>query len=154
MSRINRKVEYSLMALQFMSEKPQGQLSSAKEVAEVTGSPFDATARVMQILAQKGILKSEQGSRGGYHLIRDLASISYYDLMESILGPMAIVKCIADPKACEIDATCRIKAPLIKLNDRLANFYRSITIAELLNCGCDSNVDNDSGNSAKVQELR
>ncbi|MCB0420463.1 MAG: Rrf2 family transcriptional regulator [Bdellovibrionales bacterium] len=153
MSRINRKVEYSLMALQFISEKPLGQLASAKEVAEITGSPFDATARVMQILAQKGILKSEQGSRGGYLLVRDLATVSYHELMECILGPTAIVKCINDKHACEIDATCRIKAPLFKLNDRLVSFYKGISIKELLDT--ESSVPKSGESNSKIaQELR
>lgn len=53
MNKLNRKVEYALMALKFMSSKVPGELTSTKEVVESTGCPFDATARVMQQMAQK-----------------------------------------------------------------------------------------------------
>jgi Rrf2 family transcriptional regulator, nitric oxide-sensitive transcriptional repressor len=56
MNRLNRKVEYALMALKVMAQKRAGELTSAKEVVEKTGCPFDATARVLQQMAQKGIL--------------------------------------------------------------------------------------------------
>ena len=44
MHKVNRKIEYALMALKFMSGKMPGQLTQVKEICEKTGSPFDATA--------------------------------------------------------------------------------------------------------------
>jgi Rrf2 family protein len=133
MNKVNRKVEYALMAIQFMSNKFAGELSSVKEVCESTGAPFDATARVMQLLAQKGILKSEQGARGGYLLVQDLSKVNYYDFLETIVGPMAVAKCLGvDHGSCELGSRCTIKAPLIRLNQRLIEFYQGITMRDLL----------------------
>ncbi|MEK6554068.1 MAG: Rrf2 family transcriptional regulator, partial [Bdellovibrionota bacterium] len=68
MNKMNRKVEYALMALKFMSSKEAGQLTSVKEICQSTGAPFDATSRVMQLMAQKKILKAEMGAQGGYQI--------------------------------------------------------------------------------------
>jgi hypothetical protein len=43
MNKMNRKVEYALMALKFMSQINAGQLTSVKEICQSTGAPFDAT---------------------------------------------------------------------------------------------------------------
>lgn len=132
MNRLNRKVEYALMALRYMCGKVPGELTTAKEVVEATGCPFDATARVMQLMAQKGILKSEQGSHGGYTIVRDLSKTSFYDLVEMILGPLGIVKCVHAFNNCDMEGTCNIRSPIAELNARLIDFYKDLTILEIL----------------------
>ena len=68
------------MALKIMAEKRADELTSAKDVVDSTGSPFDATARVLQLMAQHGILRSEHGAHGGYSLVRDLTNVSLHEL--------------------------------------------------------------------------
>jgi Rrf2 family transcriptional regulator, nitric oxide-sensitive transcriptional repressor len=134
MNRINRKVEYALMALKFMSQKYAGQLTSAKEICQSTGIPFDATSKVMQLMAQKGILKSEQGAHGGYLIARDLTKVSFYDVAETILGPVEVVRCASASKeaSCEFLNKCNVQSPLQNLNSRVVGFYQTVTVAELL----------------------
>ena len=133
MNKINRKLEYALMALKHMSQKIPGELTSAKEVSDSFHTPFDATARVMQQMAQKehGLLRAEYGANGGYQISKDLARVSVLDLIEMIEGPTALVKCVGD-KACDIQGTCNISSPLQNLNDRLNGFYESLSLKELL----------------------
>lgn len=132
MNRLNRKVEYALMALKVMAQKRQGELTSAKEVVEQTGCPFDATARVLQQMGQKGILRSEQGAYGGYVVIRDLSKVSIFELMETILGPMAVAKCLQGDAGCDLKSKCNIVSPVNVLNRRLMEFYQSLSVGELL----------------------
>lgn len=132
MTKINRKIEYSLMALRIMMQKRPGELTSAKEVSEITGAPFDATSKVMQILSQKGILKSEQGIRGGYQIVKDLKEVSFFDLNELILGPMAVVKCVKSEEPCDLISTCNIQSPLAELDSKLKSFYKNLSLDELL----------------------
>lgn len=132
MNRINRKVEYALMALKLMSRKFAGQLTTVKEVCQATGIPFDATSRVMQRMAQKGILKSEHGAHGGYMIARDLAKVSFYDVAETILGPVEVVRCVSGHGDCEFSDKCNVQSPLQNLNARLVDFYQTVTVAELL----------------------
>ena len=134
MNRLNRKVEYALMGLKIMAQKRPGELTSAKEIVELTGSPFDATARVLQQMAQKGISRSEQGAHGGYVLIRDLAKVSLYELMELILGPLTVAKCVGDDSvsSCDLKHKCNISSPVNLLNRKLGEFYQNLSISELL----------------------
>lgn len=130
MTKLNRKLEYALMALKLMAHKRQGELTTAKEVVEAVGCPFDATARVMQMMCQHGILKSEHGAHGGYLLVRDLAKVSIFDLMEIILGPRAAAKCLQG--ACDLEASCNIMSPVTVLNRKQQEFFRGISVGELL----------------------
>lgn len=130
--RMNRKLEYALMALKYMSGKIPGELTSAKEVVAETGVPFDATARVLQHLAQNGILRAEHGAYGGYSIKKDLSKVTFLHLYEIILGPLDLVKCAQVHHECELAISCNIQSPLLILNKKLHDFYRSITLADLL----------------------
>jgi Rrf2 family transcriptional regulator, nitric oxide-sensitive transcriptional repressor len=132
MTRMNRKLEYALMALKHMSAKIPGELTSAKEVVDVTGVPFDATARVMQTMANRGLLRSEHGAHGGYVIVRDLSKVSLFDLYEMILGKMEVARCLHGDGTCELEGHCNIQSPINFLHRRVTDFYRGLSLAELL----------------------
>ncbi len=134
MNKLNRKIEYSLMALKHMVHKTPGELTTAKEVSETFKTPFDATARVMQLMASHGLLKSEQGACGGYQITKDLAKVTMLELIEVIEGSPTLVKCLNKEKEdfCEIQSTCNIVSPVHSLNQKLNEFYKSLTLKDLL----------------------
>lgn len=135
MVRLNRKVEYALIALQHMRSKSPGSLTTAKEISQIYSTPFDATSRVMQVLAQKEVLKSEQGAHGGYQLVRDLSRVNLFDLVETVLGPISVAKCLQHgdkDQGCEIKDNCNIVAPINLFNRRLSDFFKSVWLNELL----------------------
>jgi Rrf2 family transcriptional regulator, nitric oxide-sensitive transcriptional repressor len=131
--KITRKIEYALMSLRHMASKYQGELTTAKEVCDAYKTPFDVTSKVMQTMAQKGLLKSEQGAHGGYLVLKDLSKVSLYDLIQIIEGPVAIVKCLHDgPTSCELSQTCNIISPVTILNERLVDFYKNLPVLDLI----------------------
>lgn len=134
MNKINRKLEYALIGLKHMRAKTPGVLTSVKELTQSYGCPFEATSRVMQVLAQKGVLKSEQGAHGGYMIARDLTRLSFHELNEILLGPVAVARCLDEDKdaGCEMRGTCNIVSPVTILNRRLLEFYKNLSVAELL----------------------
>ena len=134
MNRIHRKVEYALIALKHMRAKAPGERTTVKEMVTTYGCPHDVLARVLQILAARQILNSEQGIRGGYAIAKDLNHLSYYDLLEVILGPMGVARCV-DEAPCELRGTCNIVSPIQLLNRKMSDFYRSLAVGELIDAG-------------------
>ncbi|MDZ4084249.1 MAG: Rrf2 family transcriptional regulator [Bdellovibrionales bacterium] len=137
MNRIHRKVEYALIALKHMRSKAPGERTTVKEIAAQYGCPTDVTARVLQALAGKSVLNSEQGAHGGYMIAKDLSRVSFYELLEMILGPMGVAKCLQEAQegACDLRETCNIVSPIQLLNRKLSDFYRSLSVAELIEGG-------------------
>lgn len=115
-----------------MSQKMPGELTTAKEVSETFKTPFDATARVMQMMAQRGYLKSEQGASGGYQITKDLSKLTLLDLVEMIEGPTALVKCFQKEEPCDISRTCNIVSPITALNEKMNDFFKNVSLKELL----------------------
>lgn len=131
MNKLNRRVEYSLMALKYFGQKSPEKVT-AKEVADYLNTSFDVIARVLQILAQRGVLISEQGVSGGYRLNQDLKKLSLFELNQMIEGPSQLVKCISDDNACDIQGSCNIVPPMRALNQKLNEFYKTIPVSELI----------------------
>lgn len=134
MNRINRKVEYALVALKHMRAKAPGELTSVKELTLLYGCPFEITSRVMQTLARKGMLLSTAGAHGGYQITKDLQRVSFFELSEMILGPMAVVKCLQTESEveCEMRDSCNIVSPVQIFSRKLSEFYKDLSVAELL----------------------
>jgi Rrf2 family transcriptional regulator, nitric oxide-sensitive transcriptional repressor len=133
MNKINRKVEYALIGLKHMRARQPGELTSVKEIATLYGVPFEATSKVMQVLASSGVIRSEQGAHGGYQLVRDLNRVSLFELMEIVVGRVEIAKCLHETEnSCDLKNTCNVMSPISTLNRRLIDFYKSLMVGELL----------------------
>jgi Rrf2 family protein len=132
MFKMNRKIEYALIALQYMNGKNPGQLTSAKEICDYYETPFDPTSRVLQIMAQNGVLGAVQGAKGGYQIIKDLSRISTRELSDMIIGPIEITNCRHDASDCSLSSKCHIINAMASLNDRIQGLFDTISVADLI----------------------
>ncbi len=133
MFKINRKLEYALIALRHMSSKAPGQLTSAKEICDIYHAPFDPTSRVLQIMASHEIVRAEQGAHGGYQILKDLNKLTLQDLTQIIEGPIQIVNCFhGNYSHCDITSSCNVISPMLNLNERIAGLFKTITVGELI----------------------
>ncbi len=130
MLKLNKKVEYGLMSLKYMHEKAD--LCSASEVSSHYHIPFDATARVLQKFAAKKWIESVQGVQGGYRLLSSLSDISLVDLVESIEGQQALVKCLLEGHECPLESACEIQGPLQVLDAKVKSFLSDLTVYDLV----------------------
>lgn len=140
MLKINKKVEYALIALKFMADKNDTlPLTSAREICDHFDTPFDTTAKVMQLMNNHDILKSVKGIKGGYSLNRSLEDITYAELASIVEGKTERGRlCISTKGTCELMGKCNIVTPVELLNKRLNVFLETLTLKELLQ-GSDFN---------------
>ena len=153
--KINKKVEYALMALKFMSDKTNQSLNSvetgltsAREICDELNIPFDTTAKVMQIMNNQEILKSVKGIKGGYSLNKSLTEISYMQLVRLIEGkPDTGRVCVTEKGTCELFSKCNIVTPVEQLGKKLNAFLETLTIDDLLN---GSEFKNNQNKTTKI----
>lgn len=143
MLKINKKVEYALIVLKLMLEKAnacqssnsgekasESALTTAREISDKFSTPFDTTAKVMQLMNNANILASVKGVKGGYHLSQDLSELSYMSLAEIIEGKSLSMDCEA--MKCQLLGTCNITGPVSRLNGYIDTFLRDLSVRELL----------------------
>ena len=134
MLMINKKVEYALMALKFMADHNDSTpLVSAREICDAFETPFDTTAKVMQVMNNHDILKSVKGIKGGYSLNKNLSEVTYMELVQMIEGREEIGRVCSNHKGtCDLIGKCNISTPVENLNRKLNTFLENLTLAELL----------------------
>ena len=132
MLKINKKIEYALMALKFMDGKDTDSLTSAREICDQFKIPFDTTAKVLQLMNNKNILSSVKGIKGGYQLARPLKEITYLELSHLIEKNKDEHFCSGNKGLCELYETCNIATPLEDLNKKIEGFLKQLTLEELL----------------------
>lgn len=130
MVKINKKVEYALMVLKFMSDQEENGLITARDICDKFNIPFDTTAKVMQQMNNVGILHSTKGVKGGYTLKADLDKVSYLQLAELVEGKKVAVDCKSSN--CSLIETCNITKPISRLNKYLMYFFQDLTLKDLL----------------------
>jgi len=130
MLNITKTVEYALIALKHMNRKDENALSSSREISENYHIPKELMAKTMQKLSKKGYIRSIKGSFGGYYLNISLRKINLIDFIESIEGPIGLVKCSID-EHCDLTDLCNIKTPIHKINDSIRNSLSNINLNEI-----------------------
>jgi Rrf2 family protein len=132
MLRLTKKADYGLMALKYLAEHPETPSVSAKDIAETYGIPPQLLAKVLQRLTKVGLLRSHAGMNGGYALSKAARSISAFEVIHAIDGPLFITSCTKGSKSCEVEPNCTVKEPLARVNDSIAGVLKSISIYDLV----------------------
>lgn len=132
MLKINKKVEYALIALKFMAERGPEKLTSAREICQKFKTPFDTTAKVLQIMNNHEVLTSVKGIKGGYEIVADLTDLKFMQLVRMIEGREYSCQCDNGHKRCELIDHCNIVSPVEQLSQRLTAMLESLSLQELL----------------------
>lgn len=121
------------MALKHISDKPEGLISPAKEIADCTQIPRELLAKVLQQLNRAGMIRSIQGPKGGYVLSCSLANKSLAHFIETIEGEHSLVECASgDGEDCNLVDCCNVRSPLLRINHQLKRFLEKITLEEII----------------------
>jgi Rrf2 family protein len=131
MLRLSKKTDYALMAMKHLAVRGDRGSSSAREIASQYDIPIELLAKVLQRLVRRGLLVSQQGTRGGYQLARGPAAISVADVIQAIDGPVAVTACTVDDTTCDQFAKCNVRDPLARVRERILGALGECTIAEL-----------------------
>lgn len=132
MLKLTKKADYGLIALKHLAVNASHGVASAKEIAECYHIPLPLLAKVLQKLNKSGLLRSEQGTNGGYRLGRDAREISTLDAIRTIDGPIILTHCFTEHGAgCSQSVKCTVREPLRKVHEGILNLLGGISIWDL-----------------------
>ena len=131
MMRMSMKTDYGLIALKFMASQGPSATVNAKQIADHHCLPPNLLAKVLQRLAQSGVIEAYKGSRGGYRLTRDPSGVTLTEVFESIEGPIHLVMCTNEDGSCSLENRCTIKNGLVNLEQKFTEFFDSVTILDV-----------------------
>lgn len=131
MLRLSKKIEYAILAMQYMASHGS-EKATAKELSEELNISFEFLSKALQSLMKAGLAESIQGIKGGYRLARPPEEISVADVITAMENRIGIVECIQKGKdGCGRAEDCTIRIPMVHLQKKIETIFDSTTIAEL-----------------------
>jgi len=140
MLTLTKKTDYALIALSHLAAH-RSQVANARAIAERYHIPAALLMNIMKTLAHDGFVRSVRGSKGGYALAQDPMAITLHQVIVAIEGPVEFVKC-AEPvdaggqTSCELLEVCPVSKPVRRIHERLAQFTKEVTLAEIAADAC------------------
>jgi len=131
MLKLTKKADYGLMAMKHLAEHAQEGACSAKDIAASYGIPPEALAKILQRLVKAGLLHSQHGTNGGYVLARSAETISAFEVIRAIDGPLFITSCSSATEDCEQSDRCTVRGPLRKVSRSIEDVLNRLTIWEM-----------------------
>ena len=81
---LTKKACYALIAVKHLAGNiGQNTPFSAKDLADLYGLPEETLAKTLQHLAKAGLLRSRQGTEGGYRLARNPRELTVLDVIRA-----------------------------------------------------------------------
>ena len=130
--QISRKIDYALRAMIHLAGLPGGRIASLQDLSSTLHIPREFLAKILKVLAARGLVRSARGAHGGYQLARPPGQISFLEVIEAVEGPVQLNVCLDHKDRCDVSSSCTMYHVWKAGQDRMLEVYRRTTIAELI----------------------
>lgn len=136
--RVNTKIQYGVRAVFDMAFYSQGKPSSINEISRRQKISPNYLEQIFQRLKKADIIESRRGPGGGFVLKKPPSEITLGEIIRAVEGPIQLVFCVGEEKKkkrCILTDRCVTTFVWRELGERIAQFFDSITIAQLCQKG-------------------
>lgn len=138
MLQLNKKTEYGLIALIHLADR-EGEVVSAREIAEHYPVPKRLLAEVLKQLCQHELVSSQRGATGGYSLGRPAARITLGEVVQVLEGMPTLASCEAlalyHAGSCGVEPVCPIKSPIQRVRGAIWGVLQRTTLKDMTRAG-------------------
>ena len=131
MLRLTKKIDYGLIAIYYIASCNVEKIVNTKTISGLFDIPMEHLAKVLQKLAKNGLVRSQNGPKGGYALAKKLSDITIAEVFTSIEGPIEMTNCRTGDAICEQFSRCNVRDPLLKIQERIVLFLNQTTLDQL-----------------------
>jgi Rrf2 family iron-sulfur cluster assembly transcriptional regulator len=128
----SRSTEYAIRAFVNLAQVPEGKYAMVRQIAEQEKIPAHFLAKILQLLARKGLLRSSKGPTGGFCLRLSAKEISLIQLVEALDGLTDYQKCVSGLSECNDEAPCGMHDSWKTLRSRIMDYLEHTTIADVV----------------------
>jgi Rrf2 family transcriptional regulator, iron-sulfur cluster assembly transcription factor len=124
--------EIAIRAALYLAGRPPGELSPVREVAKATKLPSPYLSKVIQRLAQAGLVRTFRGPGGGIELGKSPEVITLWSLVYATDGPADVNRCALGIGNCSPSNPCPLHGRWAPLRDEFQKLLEGTTLATLL----------------------
>lgn len=130
--RLLASTDFALRVLMRLAADPARHRSTEALAGEV-GVPRNHLHKIVQHLAEAGVIRTLRGARGGVMLARPPADISLGAVVRHLEHGQALVECFRpDGGACCLSPDCRLRGVLWRAREAFLAVLDGTTLAECL----------------------
>jgi len=123
----SRPTQYAVRAMTYLASQPPGKLSGAQEVATAEKIPAAFLWKILHRLAQKKLIRSFKGVRGGYELARPARRITLAQVTRATEHRGGKRQCLLGFPKCDGSRPC----PLHEVETKLRSALQRTTLADV-----------------------
>ena len=133
MELIRRDTDYAFrFAAQLAGAYGEDHLLSARVLAKDNEVSYALTCKILQKLANAGIVKSTMGPKGGFRLLKKPEAIEFKQMVEAIQGPVSVNKCLVGDYQCPLKDKCPARPKLAVLQSQINGYLKGLTLQEFV----------------------
>ena len=149
---MSKKCKYALKALVRLGGEFGGGHLLTDDIARAENIPKKFLEQILLDLKHAGYMRSKQGTKGGYRLVRDPGQITLAEIYRLFDGAIALVPCVSQKfyEACDDcpdEKACRLRRVFIDVREKTFDLLSGITIESFLDG--PRTVMSESGNSRR-----
>lgn len=127
----SKTCEYALRAMLFISHRSKnGDKTGIREVAEGINSPQYFTAKILQELSRKKLVRSIKGPGGGFYLNEQDLECTLADIVRAIDGDKIFAGCGLGLNECSEKEPCPLHSRFKTIRNEIRNMLQKAKLTE------------------------
>jgi Rrf2 family nitric oxide-sensitive transcriptional repressor len=130
--RLLASTDFALRLLMCLAEDPQVHRST-EVLAQAIGVPRNHVHKIVQNLAEAGLVRTLRGAQGGVMLARPATAIRVGEVVRRLERDQALVECFrADGGACCLSPRCLLRGVLAEAREAFLAVLDKVNLAQCL----------------------
>jgi Rrf2 family cysteine metabolism transcriptional repressor len=131
--KISTKIRYGARAMVELAYRYGEGPIELKEIAKKENISLKYLEQVINPLRADGLVKAVRGAKGGYSLAKPPSEICLYDVIETLEGPLNLLECLGDAKACQKVSSCVTREIWKEVSEAMSKIFYSVTLEDMVN---------------------
>lgn len=127
--KFTTQTDFALRTLMYLATRTER--ANVADVARLFGISVHHVAKVVNLLARYGYVRSLRGVGGGIELARLPEEIRLGDVIERFEGNLHLLDCVDTENVCAIQSFCKLKGVLAEAERIQLEYLNSVTLADV-----------------------
>ena len=137
--RLSKRGEYGLRAMIILADAQKNSPTGMIQIKEISAReqiPVKFLEQILLALKNAGLVHSKMGVGGGYYLSRPPKEITLGQIVRTLDGPLAPVKCVSqmayESCGCPDEQTCGLRMVMGDVRNAISNILDNTTLATVM----------------------
>lgn len=137
--RLSKRGEYGLRAMISLADAQKNSPTGMIQIKEISAQekiPAKFLEQILLALKNAGLVHSKMGVGGGYYLARAPKEITLGQIVRTLDGPLAPIKCVSqmayEPCGCPDEENCGLRMIMGDVRNAIANILDNTTLSAVI----------------------